>query len=132
MDLTGSLGSLGATLDGPCTALVGTGSQEGNQTQQSVAGLDQTVQTAFGNAQLLHKHSLLIGIIQLSDVSFQLGADGDRKLFSADLMTCRLIPDCGKSWINCMIPMPGRSSCISGWRSLILPVWKSGKAAGGV
>ena len=76
VDLTGGLGSLGATLDGPGTALISTGGQEAAQTQQCVAGLDQTVQTGLGDAQLLHEHGLLIGIVQLGDVGLQLGADG--------------------------------------------------------
>ena len=38
MDLTGGLGSLGTALDGPCAAFVRAGSQEGDQTQQCIAG----------------------------------------------------------------------------------------------
>ena len=76
VDLAGGLGSLGATLDGPCTALVGAGGQEAAQAQQSVAGLDQAIQTGLGNAQLLHEHGLLVGIVQLGNVGLQLGADG--------------------------------------------------------
>ena len=76
VDLAGGLGSLGAPLDGPGAALVSARGQEGHQAQQCVAGLDQPVQAGLGNAQLLHEHGLLVGIVQLGDVGLQLGADG--------------------------------------------------------
>ena len=76
VDLAGGLGSLGAPLDGPGAALVGAGGQEGHQTQQCIAGLDQTIQAGLGDAQLLHEHGLLVGIVQFGNVGLQLGADG--------------------------------------------------------
>ena len=48
------MGRLGALLDGPGTAFVAAGSQERNQTQQGIGGLDEPIQTGFGHAQLLH------------------------------------------------------------------------------
>ena len=76
VDLASGLGSLGAPLDGPGAALVSARGQEGHQAQQRVAGRDQTVQAGLGDAQLLHEHGLLVGIVQLGDVGLQLGADG--------------------------------------------------------
>ena len=53
VDLTGGLGGLGALLDGPGPALVLAGGEEGDQTQQGVAGLDEPVQAGLGDAQVV-------------------------------------------------------------------------------
>ena len=76
MDLTGSLGSLGALADGPGTALVLAVGQEGDQAQQVIAALDQPVKAGFLDAQILQEHGPLLGIVQLGDILLQLGADG--------------------------------------------------------
>ena len=37
------------------------------------------IQAGFLHTQLLHEHSLLLGIVQLGNVRLQLGADGHRR-----------------------------------------------------
>ncbi len=72
MDLSGGLRGL----DGPGPAFVGAGGQEGDETQQGVAAADQPVQAGLPQAQFLHEHGLFLRVVQLGDVRFQLGADG--------------------------------------------------------
>ena len=50
VDLTGCLRRLGTLADGPCTALVLTVGQEGDETQQGIGALDEAVQTGLGDA----------------------------------------------------------------------------------
>ena len=76
MDLAGGLGSLGALFDGPGAALVLTVGQEGDETQQVIAALDETVQTGLFDAQVRQEHGAFLRVIQLGDVLLQLGADG--------------------------------------------------------
>ena len=45
VNLAGGLGSLGAVLDGPGPALVGTGGEEGDEAQKGVAAANQLVET---------------------------------------------------------------------------------------
>ena len=76
MDLTGSLRSLGALADGPCAALLLAVGQEGDQTQQVVAGGDQVVQTAGLDAHLGQKCLLFLGAV-IRNVLLGLGTDGN-------------------------------------------------------
>lgn len=75
MDLAGSLRRLGAALDGPRTAFVASSGQEGDQPEQAVAALDQTVKAGLLKSKLLHEHGLFIRIVELGDVGLELGAD---------------------------------------------------------
>ena len=76
MDLPGGLRRLGALLDRPCAALVLAVGQEGDESQQVVAALDQPVEAGLLDAQIGQKHGPLLRIVQLGDVLLQLGTDG--------------------------------------------------------
>ena len=75
VDLAGSLRRLGAALDGPRTAFVASSGQEGDQPEQAVAALDQTVEAGLLKSKLLHEHGLFIRIVELGNVGLELGAD---------------------------------------------------------
>ncbi len=72
MNLAGRLGRLGSFANGPGTALILSGRQEGNQAKEVIAFGNQPVQTALSNAQFLQEH-LLFFLIHLRDVLFNLG-----------------------------------------------------------
>ena len=75
MDLSGSLGGLGALFNGPGTALVLAIGEEGDEAQEIIAALDQPVKTRLFHPQLREEHGPLLGVVQLGDVLLQLGAD---------------------------------------------------------
>ena len=76
VDLAGGLGSLSALGDGPGPALVLAAGEVGDEAQQSVAGLDQTIQAGLFYPQILQEHGLLLRL-QLGDLRLQLGTHGD-------------------------------------------------------
>ena len=76
MDLARGLRGLGAPGNGPGTALVLAGGEEGDQPQQGVAGANEPVQTGLRNAQLLQELLFLLRL-QLGDLRLQLGAHGN-------------------------------------------------------
>ena len=73
MDDTGTFGRFHALSEGPGTALIFSGRQEGPQIQDAVRSLDDLIQAAFRNAQLLQEFCFLF-FIQAAEFLFDLCA----------------------------------------------------------
>ena len=73
MDDTGTFGRFHALSEGPSTTLIFSGRQEGPQIQDAVRSLDDLIQAAFRNAQLLQEFCFLF-FIQTAEFLFDLCA----------------------------------------------------------
>ncbi len=73
MDLAGGLRRFGAAADRPGAHLVAARRQEGDETQQLIGRLNETLQSGFGHAELFHEHGALL-LIQLRDLLLKPGA----------------------------------------------------------
>ena len=95
MDLSGCLRGLCSDLNGPGSGLILSRCQEAHQSQCTVAGADQFIQTGFCHAQILQEHGALI-IIELGDLRLNTGTDHKylasclRRVF-ANLLHTRII-----------------------------------------
>ena len=76
VDLSGSLGRLGADLDGPGACLLLPGRQVADESENAVAGGDELFQAGFLKAQLFQKHLLFI-LVKLCDFLLDLGTDDE-------------------------------------------------------
>ena len=76
MDDACSLRSLGSGLECPGTVLIGTGGEEGPQTQGGIGFTDQGVHAAFLQAHLREELRPVIGAVHGGDLSLNLAADG--------------------------------------------------------
>ena len=73
VDDTGTLRCLHPFFEGPGTAFILTGRQEGTQVQDVIGTLDDLIQTAFRNAQLCQKLALFF-LVQGAELLFDLRA----------------------------------------------------------
>ena len=76
MDDAGGLRSLGSGLECPGTVLVGTGCEEGPQSQRGIGFTDQCIHAAFLQAHLGEELCPVIGAVHGGDFSLDLSADG--------------------------------------------------------
>ena len=74
VDLSCRLGRLGTLLDRPGAHLRLTGGEVGDQPQQAVALVDQTVETALLQPEIAEEHFLLF-LVHLDDLRLHLGTD---------------------------------------------------------
>ena len=75
MDDAGGLGGLVAYVDGPGTALVGAGREEGLQAEQVVGALDQAHHAGLVQAHLLEEHLAVLVVLHLGNLGLRAGGN---------------------------------------------------------